>query len=208
MQTYKSSKEEKLHSISISADQENFITSDENRVDMWHIERGAGAVFNLVDQENDKQSDHITSTSFNKDSGCIFLYTKSSGNINICDLRERSDFHRDGPSLTLESSSYNPLKSSYSKWIDCVSDAQFVPNSQSIISRDYAKVKLWDLRTFSKPVYSAQVNDYIERNLTKLSDDEQLEDQFFIRCSPDGKHFATGGYNRAGHVLDINATSN
>ena len=112
-----------MHTISISAEQENFITSDENRVDMWHIDRGSSAVFNLVDRENDKQDDHITSASFNKNSGCTFLYTTSSGCINVCDLRERSNFHQDGPSLTLEFSSFNPLKSSYSKWIDCVSDA-------------------------------------------------------------------------------------
>ena len=123
MQTYKSSKEEKLHSISISADQETFITADENRVDMWHVERGSNAVFNLVDRENDKQDDHITSASFNKSSGCSFLYTTSSGIINVCDLRERSNFHKDGPSLSFDSSGSNPLNSSYSKWIDCVSDA-------------------------------------------------------------------------------------
>ena len=48
----------------------------------------------------------------------------------------------------------------------------------------------------------------MERNLNQLSENDQLEDQFFIHASPDGKHIATGGYNRAGHVMDINATSN
>lgn len=48
----------------------------------------------------------------------------------------------------------------------------------------------------------------MERNLNMLSENDQLEDQFFIHASPDGKHIATGGYNRAGHVMDINATSN
>jgi hypothetical protein len=29
-----------------------------------------------------------------------------------------------------------------------------------------------------------------------------------LDVSPDGKHIATGAYNRSGHVLDLNATSN
>ena len=44
-------------------------------------------------------------------------------------------------------------------------------------------VKLWDLRNASnmipnksKPVYSAQVTDYMERNLSVLNENESLED--------------------------------
>ena len=48
----------------------------------------------------------------------------------------------------------------------------------------------------------------MERNLTQLLENENLEDQFFLDVTPDGKHIATGGYNRSGHVIDINATSN
>ena len=61
-----------------------------------------------------------------------------------------------------------------------VSDASFVPNSDHfILSRDYLSAKLWDMRaggnvssdmivdspTTAKPIYSAQVTDYLERNL-------------------------------------------
>lgn len=35
-----------------------------------------------------------------------------------------------------------------------------------------------------------------------------LEDQFFLDVTPDGKHMATGGYNKSAHVMDINTTSN
>ena len=73
-------------------------------------------------------------------------------------------------------------------------------------------VKLWDLRSASsynsKPLYSAQVTDYMERHLPQLLENENLEDQFFLDVSPDGKHLATGGYNRSGHVMDINTTTN
>lgn len=48
----------------------------------------------------------------------------------------------------------------------------------------------------------------MERNLTTLMDQDSLDDQFFIDVTPDGKHIATGGYNKSGHVIDINSTSN
>ena len=35
-----------------------------------------------------------------------------------------------------------------------------------------------------------------------------MDDQFFISVSPNGKHFATGAYNKSGHVIDMNATMN
>ena len=48
----------------------------------------------------------------------------------------------------------------------------------------------------------------MERNLTTLMDQDCLDDQFFLDVTPDGKHMATGGYNRSAHVIDVNATSN
>lgn len=91
-----------------------------------------------------------------------------------------------------------------------------------MLSRDYLSTKLWDLRmggnqastmivdsvNGTKPIYSAQVTDYLERNLANLMDSDQLDDHFFLDVSPDGKHFATGAYNKSGHVIDMNATTN
>ena len=102
------------------------------------------------------------------------------------------------------------------KQVDSVSTAKFMPNNPNyIVSRDYMSVKLWDLRnvtnlvpTKSKPIYSAQVTDYMERNLPYLHENENLDDQFFLDVSPDGKYFATGAYNRSGHVMDFNSTTN
>jgi hypothetical protein len=68
-------------------------------------------------------------------------------------------------------------------------------------------IKAWDLRA-EKPYYSANVNDYMERNLSQLSREDALDDEFFMSLSPDGKYLSTGGYNRAAHVIDTNATTN
>ena len=179
---------------------------------MWNMEAIEGPVFNLVDIDERSEEERITSATYNKNSGSIFLYTTTTGNINICDLRERSNFHKAGPSVIFDNKNKNGLRNNiYSKWTDSISESQFVPLSNTIVSRDLTSVKLWDLRISGKnanPLYSAPVADYIDSNLPQLDENDQLMDQFFIKCSPDGKHIATGGYNRAGHVLDINATTN
>ena len=48
----------------------------------------------------------------------------------------------------------------------------------------------------------------MERNLGRLLENDSLDDRFFMDISPDCKYIATGGYDRSGHVMDINASSN
>lgn len=113
----------------------------------------------------------------------------------------------------------------FTKWLNVVSDAKFVPGSEHLIaSRDYIYTKLWDLRKGANgsnshgmivdtvdsaaPLYSAQVTDYLSSNLSNLLSNDSLDDQFFLDVSPDGKQIATGAYNRSGHVMDLNCTAN
>ena len=89
-----------------------------------------------------------------------------------------------------------------------------MPNSYLVASRDYLRVKLWDLRKSSlnsennRPIYSAVVADYMDSSLTELYQNQNVQDKFFLDVTPDGKHLATGCYNRSGHVIDLNATTN
>lgn len=134
----------------------------------------------------------------------------------MCDMREKSEFSS-RPSIGIDICGKNPKLSSniYSKWVNAISAAKFSSNPNHLFSRDYLTVKMWDIRAASssttvlhKPVYSAQVTDYMERNLPTLLDNDSLEDQFFLDVSPDGKYLATGAYNKCGHVIDLNATTN
>ena len=59
-----------------------------------------------------------------------------------------------------------------------------------------------------KSLYSAEVDDSMSRNLPSLHKSEAFDDEFFMAVSQDGKHLATGGYDKSARVLDINATSN
>ena len=90
--TYRSCKEDRLHTVSLAPDNEHFITADEARVDLWNVERTADTVYSLVDYEKrgrdfTAEDERILSAKFNRNLGCSFLYTTSQGRINICDLR-------------------------------------------------------------------------------------------------------------------------
>ena len=209
-----------MHTVSQSADQENFLAADEWQINLYNLHRQSEeSIFNMVDLERTKdklQMELITNARFKPDHGTVFLYTTTSGNINVCDVRERSDFHK-RPSVCFDAAVKNigAKGSAFTKWTNSVSEARFVGDHQ-LVSRDYMTVKLWDIRTaptsqgdpVTKSVYSAQVSDYMERNLTVLMEQDCLDDQFFVDVTPDGKHLATGGYNKSAHVIDINATSN
>ena len=163
--TFKTGKEQHLHSLSQAADNENFLAADESRINLFNLERQDAKIYNLVDYERRHSSfadERITSARFNQSHGSVFMYTTSTGKINVCDFRENSDFHTK-PSLCFDiaTKTASAKTSVFSKWTNCISDARFIENTNQIVSRDYLSVKLWDMRTAGstgsniKPMYSA-----------------------------------------------------
>ena len=117
---------------------------------MYHLDNKKSPIYSLIDYERKSTTfddERITSMINNLYSGNMFMYATSTGKINICDLRERSDFHNKA-SITLDNTARSSKHSSsvFSKWVSSVSDAKFVQNPYHIFSRDYLSVKLWDLR--------------------------------------------------------------
>lgn len=175
MTTFKTGKEHHLHSLSLGADGENFLSADANRVNLWNLERQGADVYNLVDYNRQKFGDHdeiVTSARFSQESP-MFLYSTNTGKVNICDLRESSDFH-ERPSVQFTPKARR-VPTIFDRFLNVVSQAQFVPNNPNVVvSRDYLSVKLWDLRMGGdsrmivdsgndiKPTFSAQVTDYTE----------------------------------------------
>jgi WD40 repeat protein len=99
--TFKSNFAGNLHSLSPSTDSLNFLSADEKCINLWNLENlDNSAIYSLVDlskpqkeMTNGGAMELISSACFNqftkKD---IFLFTTSIGGINVCDLRERSNF--------------------------------------------------------------------------------------------------------------------
>jgi len=67
MQVFKTGKEQHLHCISQSADNENFLAADDFSIHLYNLNKPLGAIFNMVDYERSKdksQSELITSALF------------------------------------------------------------------------------------------------------------------------------------------------
>ena len=95
--TFKTGKEQHLNSLSLSSDLENFIAADENRINLWNLERpGENEVYNLVDYKRQRaaEDDELICSSRFSDHSSVFVYTTSKGYIRICDFRESSNFHK------------------------------------------------------------------------------------------------------------------
>ena len=197
----------------MSVDKENFLTADINSICLWNLgttkRTTTFKIFENGPKTGSLNSAAISSASFNQfGNSCMFLYTLSNGDIHICDLRERSNFSRKSSQL-MRTSAHMQIgpNSIYSNYLSYCSGAEFLPDQTQVVSRDYMSIKVWDLRA-DKPYFSANVNDYMERNLSQLSREDALDDEFFMALSPDGKYLSTGGYNRTAHIIDANATTN
>ena len=92
--TFKSGNDNHLHSASLMEDGELFLTADNSKINLWNLYREGADVQNLVDLGKTKSSNFDEVVKFAKfdTQSQSFLYTTSSGKINICDLRESSSF--------------------------------------------------------------------------------------------------------------------
>lgn len=78
-----------VHSISVNADQETFLSADDLRVNLWHHEI-TNQSFNVVDikpQNMEELTEVITSAEFHPSEDNLFAYSSSKGILRLCDMR-------------------------------------------------------------------------------------------------------------------------
>jgi len=194
--SYQAGTERHLHSVVASSDLETFIAADSAQINLWSLERsGDRPVYNLIDNPRKKaatENDELVTRAKFCPSQPMFLYTTSKGHIRVCDFRESSNFsRRPTVEFSLDSIKKHRIVTEFDKWLMNVSDASFVPGKEHLlVARDYLYTTLWDMRVASsstsqsqmivdpppmvKPIYRAQVTEYIGRNLNKLYQADSL----------------------------------
>lgn len=161
------------------------MSADDRSVNIWDLNNYNSTAYNLVNLNSQGKKQQmpylISSAVFNRFSqSSLFMYTTSNGLINICDIREKSDFSRKA-SITLSTQTEsNP--SVFSHWLNYVSQASFLRDSNLVVSRDFMTVRQWDLRT-GKALFAAEVSDSMSRSLSVLHRNDALDDQFFMTVS-------------------------
>ncbi len=207
---YRNAHEYHINSLSLSSDGEHFISADDLRINIWNIENDQ-TVYNVLDIKPpniDDLDEVVTRCEFNPVDPSEFLYTTSKGCLNICDFRDQSSFQK-GSTLKY-SIAKSQKKNLFSDLVNSISSGKFIKGYPHLVAtRDYLSIKLWDIRGKEQaPVASCHTCDYLERKLCNLYEEESIYDKFFLDISPCSNYMLTGGYNKSGHIIDTNMSTN
>jgi serine/threonine-protein phosphatase 2A regulatory subunit B len=206
---YRSAHEYHINSLCLSPDGENFLSADDLRVNLWHVDDST-QVYNVIDMKPksmEELDEIVTHCEFHPRNSSVFLYTTSKGLLHLCDFRAAASFQNQS-SLRFEVG-LGQKKNAFSELINSLSFAKFLPAFPNhIVSRDYLSVKLWDVRSQRMPLASIAICDYLEKNLLSLYEEDYIYDKFFLDVSPCSGYVVTGAYNRSAHVLDLAASNN
>jgi len=70
--------------MSVCSDNENFISADSHRINMWNFDK-KDVIYRLI--ESDEEADIITHCEYHKTNPNLFIYSTTSGYFDYCDLR-------------------------------------------------------------------------------------------------------------------------
>lgn len=201
-----------INSLSVSSDGETFLSADDLRVNMWHLDNN-NLAYNVVDLKPsniEELSEVITYVEHHPTRPDLFLFSSSKGYVCTCDLRMNSKFQRSSNAAFYLIEEDPSRKNFFTDIVSSVSRAKFsqVPEDPYIFSRDYLSVHIWDVRNTKSPVKSLNVNDYLDKRLCEVYENESIFDKFDMQVSPNGQFVLTGSYNANAHVLDLVNQSN
>ncbi|XP_013383182.1 serine/threonine-protein phosphatase 2A 55 kDa regulatory subunit B beta isoform isoform X2 [Lingula anatina] len=191
-----------INSISVNSDQETYMSADDLRINLWHLEI-TDQSFNIVDikpANMEELNEVITAAEFHPSMCNVFVYSSSKGSIRLCDMRSRAlcDQH----TKLFEEPEDPTNRSFFSEIISSISDVKFSHSGRYLISRDYLSVKVWDLNMDSKPIETYPVHEFLRSKLCSLYENDCIFDKFECAWSGDDRHIMTGSYNNFFRMFD------
>ncbi|GIY95876.1 protein phosphatase PP2A 55 kDa regulatory subunit [Caerostris extrusa] len=191
-----------INSISVNSDQETYLSADDLRINLWHLEI-TDQSFNIVDikpTNMEELTEVITAAEFHPSQCNTFVYSSSKGTIRLCDMRAAAlcDQH----AKLFEEPEDPTNRSFFSEIISSISDVKFSNNGRYIISRDYLSVKVWDLNMDTKPIECFHVHEYLRSKLCSLYENDCIFDKFECCWNGTDGYIMTGSYNNFFRVFD------
>ncbi|GMR53992.1 hypothetical protein PMAYCL1PPCAC_24187 [Pristionchus mayeri] len=184
-----------VNSISVNSDEETFLSADDLRINLWHLEI-TNESFNIVDikpTNMEELTEVITASEFHPNQCHWLVYSSSKGSIRLCDMRDKAlcDQH----AKIFEEPEDPAARSFFSEIIASVSDVKFSHDGKFLLTRDYLTVKVWDLRQERAPVETYAVHEHLRSKLCQLYENDSIFDKFECGWSGDDKHILTGSYH-------------
>lgn len=188
-----------VHTVSLCADAETFLTADDFQVFWWNLEAEdttrAACISDIKPVSMDAIDELLTAASFHPTHGSLFLTASSSGAVCVGDLRDPPCRHPRRYSMRLQlQAQHNSFQCEHDDILVSVSDALFM-NDTTVITRDYLSLKQWDLRYPTKQTRTAMVMSHVTPHISVLYDNDSIFDRFTIAADPDTGVVATGLYD-------------
>lgn len=184
-----------INSISLNSDQETFMSADDLRINLWHIEI-TNQSFNIVDikpANMEELTEVITAAEFHPRECNLFVYSSSKGMIRLCDMRQSALC--DTQAKVFEEREDPTTKNFFSEIISSISDVKFSHSGRYLCTRDYLHVKVWDLNMENRPVETYSVHDYLRNKLCILYENDCIFDKFECSWSSNDDYILSGSYN-------------
>ncbi|KAL7667960.1 hypothetical protein ACOME3_008683 [Neoechinorhynchus agilis] len=195
-----------LNSISLFADGELFLSSDDLRVNCWHLDYD-NELFQIVDlkpRNMENLTEVITASTCHPHYSHLFAFSSSKGILRLCDMRTQALCDRTFVAFEQPDDTRFP-RGFFSEIIGSMSDVKFgkpgdVRGGHDFLmaTRDYLTVKVWDSRQNSRPLEIYNVHEHVKPLLCTLYENDSIFDKFDCSFSPDDRHIVTGSY---GHLF-------
>lgn len=194
-----------IHSVSANSDGETFLSSDDLRINLWHVEY-PGESYCVVDIKPatiEELTEVITCAKFHPSQCNLLAFSTSKGAVRLADMRDSAII--DGKaSRSLCPGAASDTPSFFSEIVSSISDVAFCRGNENLLAaRDYMSVKVWDVRSDARPLYTLPVHEYIKPKLCDLYENDSIFDKYSLAFSFDGRFIATGSYGNRVRVLPV-----
>ncbi|CAC9524954.1 hypothetical protein conserved [Leishmania donovani] len=193
-----------IQALSVSADGETFMSVEDLQVFWWSFEATdttkATCIADLRPPSGalDEVEELVTASSFHPTHSSLFLLTRSSGILNIGDLRDPPS--RESRKYAISSqltTQQNPFScQAYDEILCSISGASFL-GPDHVVTRDYLSLKLWDLRKPDQPCAMMPVMNYVSKYLDSLYENDSIFDRFPVAVDDISGTVVTGLYDSA-----------
>ena len=196
-----------IHSVSANSDGETFLSSDDLRINLWHVEHPneSYCVVDIKPATIEELTEVITCAKFHPSQCNLLAFSTSKGAVRVADMRDSAII--DGRvSRSLGPGSASDTPSFFSEIVSSISDISFCRGNENLLAaRDYMSVKVWDVRSDARPLHTLPVHEYIKPKLCDLYENDSIFDKFGLAFSSDGRFIVTGSYGNRVRVLPVDS---
>nr|XP_054607546.1 protein phosphatase 2, regulatory subunit B, gamma a isoform X4 [Nothobranchius furzeri] len=166
-----------VNSISVNSDGETYLSADDLRINMWHLDI-TDRSFNIKPANMEDLTEVITAAEFHPQHCHLFVYSSSKGTLRLCDMRASA------------------LCDRHAKHV------KFSHSGRYLLTRDYLTAKVWDLHMDKGPVETYQVHEYLRSKLCALYENDCIFDKFECVWNSSDSVIMTGAYNSFFRMFD------